>query len=38
MSIAPDTMDIRWSITRDDRTIYFVRVVEQADVWLMRSK
>jgi Tol biopolymer transport system component len=38
MSIAPDKMDFRWSITRDNRTIYFVRVVEQADVWLMRSK
>ncbi|MGH9141202.1 MAG: hypothetical protein ACRD2I_08685, partial [Vicinamibacterales bacterium] len=38
MSVAPDTMDIRWSITRDNRTIYFVRVVEQADIWLMRAK
>jgi hypothetical protein len=38
ISVAPDTMDMRWSITRDNRTIYFVRLVEQADVWLMRSK
>ena len=38
MSVAPDTMDLRWSITRDNRTIYFVRQVEQADIWLMRSK
>jgi hypothetical protein len=38
MSIAPDSMDSRWSITRDNRTIYFVRHVSQADIWLMRSK
>ena len=37
MSIAPDTMQL-WSPTRDNRTIYFVRHVEQADIWLMRSK
>jgi len=28
----------RWSITRDNRTIYFVRQVEQADIWLMRTR
>jgi hypothetical protein len=38
MSVAPDSLDMRWSITRDNRTIYFVRQVDQADVWLMRSK
>jgi Tol biopolymer transport system component len=38
MSVAPDSMDSRWSITRDNRTIYFVRHVNQADIWLMRSK
>jgi Tol biopolymer transport system component len=38
MSVAPDSMDSRWSITRDNRTIYFVRQVDQADIWLMRSK
>jgi Tol biopolymer transport system component len=38
LSVAPDTMDLWWSITRDNRTIYFVRQVEQADIWLMRSK
>ena len=38
LSVAPDTMDVRWSITRDNRRIYFVRRVEQADIWLMRSK
>jgi Tol biopolymer transport system component len=38
MAIAPDTFDIRWSITRDNRTIYFARQVDQADIWLMRSK
>jgi len=37
MSIAPDTMQLWWP-TRDNRTIYFVRQVEQADIWLMRSK
>jgi Tol biopolymer transport system component len=37
MSIAPDTMHLWWP-TRDNRTIYFVRHVEQADIWLMRSK
>jgi len=31
-------MDVRWSVTRDNRRIYFVRRVEQADIWLMRSK
>ena len=39
LSVAPDTMDYtRWSITRDNRTIYFVRQVEQADIWLMRTR
>ena len=38
LSVAPDTMDLYWSITRDNRTIYFVRRVEQADIWLMRMK
>ena len=38
LSIAPDTMDVRWSITHDNRRIYFVRRVEQGDIWLMRSK
>jgi Tol biopolymer transport system component len=38
LSVAPDTMDLRWSVTWDNRTIYFVRVVEQADIWLMRAK
>ena len=38
LSVAPDTMDLRWSITRDNRTIYFIRQVEQSDIWLMRSK
>jgi Tol biopolymer transport system component len=39
LSVAPDTMDNnRWSITRDNRTIYFVRKVEQADIWLMRTR
>jgi hypothetical protein len=38
MSIAPDALDFRWSISRDNRTINFVRVVEQADIWLMRAK
>ena len=39
LSVAPDTMDnFRWSITRDNRTIYFVRQVEQADIWLMRTR
>jgi hypothetical protein len=37
MSIAPDTMDLSW-VTRDNRAVYFVRRVEQADIWLMRSK
>jgi serine/threonine protein kinase len=37
LSVAPDTMDVRWSITHDNRTIYYVRQVEQADIWLMRS-
>jgi Tol biopolymer transport system component len=37
MSVAPDTMDL-WAVTRDNRTIYLVRHVEQADIWLMRSK
>jgi hypothetical protein len=37
MSIAPDTMQGSW-LTRDNRTIYFGRHVEQADIWLMRSK
>ena len=37
MSIAPDTMQLS-SITRDNRTIYFVRRVEQSDIWLMRLK
>jgi Tol biopolymer transport system component len=38
MSVAPDAMDERWSITRDNRTIYFARHVDQADIWLMRSR
>ena len=38
LSVAPDTMADRWSITRDNRTIHFARKVEQADIWLMRSK
>jgi hypothetical protein len=38
MSVTPDSLDGRWSITRDNRTIYFVRQVDQADIWLMRSK
>jgi len=38
MSIAPDTIDYRWSITRDNRTLYFVRAVEQSDIWMMRLK
>jgi hypothetical protein len=38
MSVAPDAMDLRWSISRDNRTIYFARQVQQADIWLMRSK
>jgi Tol biopolymer transport system component len=37
MSIAPDTMKLS-GITRDNRTIYFVRHVEQSDIWLMRLK
>jgi Tol biopolymer transport system component len=43
-SIALDTITnsggaagLSW-LTRDNRTIYFVRHVEQADIWLMRSK
>jgi len=38
LSVAPDTMDLKWSITRDNLTIYFVRQVQQADIWLMRSR
>jgi hypothetical protein len=37
LSVAPDTMQLSW-LTRDNRTVYFVRQVEQADIWLMRSK
>jgi hypothetical protein len=33
MSVAPDAMDLRWSISRDNRTIYFARQVQQADIW-----
>jgi Tol biopolymer transport system component len=38
LSVAPDTMDLRWSIARDERTIYFVRQVQQSDIWVMRTK
>ena len=37
MSVAPDTMALS-SITRDNHTVYFVRYVQQEDIWLMRSK
>jgi len=37
MSVAPDTMELS-SITRDNQTVYFVRYVQQEDIWLMRSK
>jgi hypothetical protein len=37
MSIAPDIVDLGW-LTRDNRAVYFVRHVEQADIWLMRFK
>jgi Tol biopolymer transport system component len=38
LSVAPATIDPRWSIARDNRAIYFEREVEQADIWLMRVK
>jgi Tol biopolymer transport system component len=38
MSVAPDSLDGRWSITRDNRTIFLERHIEQADIWLMRLK
>ena len=38
MPAAPATIQSRWSITRDNRTIYFGRRVEQSDIWLMRMK
>jgi len=39
MSIAPDRIQLSSSsLTRDNRAIYFVRHVEQADIWLMRLK
>jgi WD40 repeat protein len=37
MSVAPATMEL-WSITRDNRTVYFDRHVDQSDIWLMRFK
>jgi hypothetical protein len=37
MSVAPDTMELS-AITRDNQTVYFVRYVQQEDIWLMRSK
>jgi serine/threonine protein kinase/Tol biopolymer transport system component len=37
MSVAPDTMQLS-SVTQDNRTIYFVRHIDQADIWLMRRR
>ena len=37
MSVAPDKMELS-SIARDNQTVYFVRFVQQEDIWLMRSK
>jgi Tol biopolymer transport system component len=37
VSIAPDRLDL-WSVSRDNRAAYFVRIVAKADIWLMKLK